>query len=315
MSRIVYVLLSNGGIAGGQKMAIRHVEALNALGFPAVIHLALGSKPPAWLEHRAPLEQGVSVRSDDIVVVPDDSADALRTAHTFHGRVVLLSQNLYITAASGGVETIAGDPQRFSSVICVSQGMAAQLRRLFPGMQVEVVRAFADERIFRPGEKSRPISFVPRKRHMEAAAIRALFRRLHPAHAGDRWTAIDGAAETAVAQAMAASQVFLSLSRLESVGLATLEAMASGCVVAGFTGIGGRAYATPENGFWVDEDDCFAAADALARAVSLVKVGGPALARMREAAQEAARQWSYATFRGELETAWMQLAPELRRPA
>ena len=71
---------------------------------------------------------------------------------------------------------------------------------------------------------------------------------------------------------------------MESVGLTTLEAMASGCVCAGFTGIGGRQYATPDNGFWVDDDDCMAAADALAQAISLVREGGAPLRIQRMAA-------------------------------
>jgi hypothetical protein len=315
MPRIVYVLLSNGGITGGQKMAIRHVETLNALGFEAVIHLGVGSKAPAWLEHRAPIEQGVPVRADDVIVVPDDSRDALDTAATFAASCVVLSQNLYAAASSGGLARVAAAPARFTRWLCVSRGMQAQLRRLFPAAQVEVARAFADDRIFRPGAKQPRVALVPRKRPNEAAVIRALFGRLHPRHADFRWTPVVAAPEADVAAALGSAEVFLSLSRLESVGLATLEAMASGCVVAGFTGIGGCAYATAENGFWADEDDCFAAADALARAVDLAKAGGAPRDAMREAALETARRWSHAVFRQELEAAWMRLAPQARKPA
>ena len=57
------------------------------------------------------------------------------------------------------------------------------------------------------------------------------------------------------AAAMGEAGVFLSLGRLESLGLTPLEAMACGCIVAGFTGIGGQEYASPANGFWAAEDD------------------------------------------------------------
>jgi hypothetical protein len=66
---------------------------------------------------------------------------------------------------------------------------------------------------------------------------------------------------------------------------------AAGRICAGFTGVGGREFARPENGFWVPEDDCIAAADALADAADLVRAGGPALNRRREAGYETARQW------------------------
>jgi glycosyltransferase involved in cell wall biosynthesis len=94
--------------------------------------------------------------------------------------------------------------------------------------------------------------------------------------------------------------------------MTTLEAMAAGALCAGFTGIGGLEYATPENGFWVAEDDCEAAADALAEACAIATSGGPELARRLEAGYETARQWSYAAFLRQLEETWMRLAPDAR---
>jgi glycosyltransferase involved in cell wall biosynthesis len=94
--------------------------------------------------------------------------------------------------------------------------------------------------------------------------------------------------------------------------MTTLEAMASGCLCAGFTGIGGDEYATPDNGFWAPEDDCEAAADALAEAAAVAAEGGAELARRLEAGFETARAWSYAVFLQRLETVWMGIAPEAR---
>lgn len=88
--------------------------------------------------------------------------------------------------------------------------------------------------------------------------------------------------------------------------------MACGCVVAGFTGIGGKEFASPANGFWVDEDDCEAAADALAQAVELVRNGGAPLQRYAEAAQDTVRVWSRETFRMRLEEVWQRIAPNAR---
>jgi glycosyltransferase involved in cell wall biosynthesis len=89
--------------------------------------------------------------------------------------------------------------------------------------------------------------------------------------------------------------------------------MASGCVVAGYTGGGGRDFATPENGFWVAaEDDWEGAADALAEAAEVTATGGPALAQRLEAGRETAHLWSYASFRRALEEVWMRLASEAR---
>jgi hypothetical protein len=312
MSRIVYVLLSNDGITGGQKMILRHVETLVELGFNAVCATDPDSKIPSWFEHRAPVERAARILDDDILVVPDDGVAALPVAAGRPQRSVVLCQSSVFHLAAGGLETMVQHQAGLSTLISVGHGHSAILRRLFPQATVETVRCFADERIFRPGEKQFTGCLVSRKRPVEANAIRLLCRRLHPATAELGWCRVEKATEAQVAGAFAASSVHLSLSRRESVGLTTLEAMASGCVCAGFTGIGGRQYATADNGFWVEEEDCLAAADALAQAISLVRAGGAPLRRYVEAGRETARQWSYAAFREELEAVWSRLAPEAR---
>ena len=51
MARIVYLGFPNGGISGGQKVSLRHVEALRGLGFDAVFWTNAASRLPAWLDH------------------------------------------------------------------------------------------------------------------------------------------------------------------------------------------------------------------------------------------------------------------------
>lgn len=313
MPRIVYILLTNAGVAGGQKVILRHVEALAELGFDAVC--AYEGEAPRWFEHRAPMERCWQMRPDDIVVVPDDGVPALGHLSRRAERAVVLCQSSAPYLAAAGLSVLARHPERFSTLISVGQGHTAVLQRLFPRATIETIRCFADERVFRPGEKQFTGSLVARKRPAEANAIRALSRHLHPSTAELGWHRLEKATEAQVASAFATASVHLSLSRMESVGLTTLEAMASGCVCAGFTGIGGRQYATPDNGFWVDEDDCLAAADALARAISLARAGGAPLRRHVEAGLATAQQWSYAAFRQDLEAAWMRLAPDARLAA
>lgn len=307
--RIVYVHLANPEIAGGQKIVLRHVEALNALGFNAVLQTDPGVPAPAWFEHRAPVEHGANLREDDVVVVPEDGPRALEFAFASPARVVVLCANPYEAV---GLELMAANQHRIFAALALGPRHQALVRRLLPKVPVEVVRAFADERVFRPGVKQPIGAYVPRKRPKEVAAIRRLHGVLWPDQQIG-WVRIERASEAQVADALARASVHLSLSRLESVGMTTLEAMASGCICAGFTGIGGAEYATPQNGFWVPEDDCVAAADALAEAIDLTRAGGPRLEAMREAGYETARAWSYAAFRRELEEVWSRLAPEARR--
>ena len=228
-------------------------------------------------------------------------------------RAVVFSQGGYSLPASGADALDHHPAARFPPVITVGDLTAARIRRLYPQAQVEIIPCFADERVFRPqGHQQLAIAHTPNKRPFETAAIRGLFRRLHQRHADIEWVPLTGADETEVARTFASSALYLSLNRLESVGISTLEAMASGCICAGFLGGGGQQYGTKANGFWVTDDDCEAAADALAKAAGLVASGGPALAEMREAARITAERWSYARFRARLEEVWMRLAPEAR---
>lgn len=135
-------------------------------------------------------------------------------------------------------------------------------------------------------------------------AIRHMFERLHPNAGAWRWELMETYAEHEVAEITGRASVFLSLARMEAVSLTTLEAMASQCLMAGFTGIGAREYASAVNGIWVGEDDCEAAAHALVQAVVMAERGGGAAALMRHAAGATAAQWSHAAFVQALVAFW-----------
>jgi len=314
MSRIVYLAFPNGLATGGQKMILRHVETLRDLGFDAVVWRNAASTMPTAFQHAAPVEVGTAFRDDDILVAPSDAPNAIQAIAGMAQASVIFCQ-AHVTLASMGFGAIDHYPaDRPPTLMAVGHSEAAWLRRAYPRARVEVVPCFADERIFKPGgPRQSQVACNVQKRRDEARLIETIFRRLHPAMAEIPWTRLEGVAETEVARVFAASSLYLALGRFEAVGITALEAMASGCVCAGFTGTGGRDYATAENGFWVAEDDCYAAADALAQACDLVRAGGPALARRLDAGFETARTWSYAAFRTALEDFWMRHGPQARR--
>jgi glycosyltransferase involved in cell wall biosynthesis len=217
MPRLLYFAFPTGRLLGGHKMILRHVEALQTLGFNAVCVMGPKNVLPPWVEHRVPILTQFEFHRDDVIVLPDDAQD-----------------------------------------------------------------------------------------------IRSLFTHRHPTHAELSWRRLEGASERLVAQIFSESSLFLCLSRLESVGMTPLEAMASNCVCAGFLGVGGREFGTSENGFWVPDDDCEAAADALAQAADVVASGGTELHRRIEAGRATAARWSYSAFRETLEAFWMKEAPQAR---
>jgi glycosyltransferase involved in cell wall biosynthesis len=310
LTRIVYLAFAPEALSGGNKMAFRHVEALTALGFDAVVRLAGradGRRPvaPTWFEHTARLEDATAPLGDsDILVLPEDDVAGLRAYAAHPNPKIVFCQNIYFAASEGLGRLTPQEAGAYREFLVCSPGVAATVARFFDYERISVAPGFADERIFAPGPKERIIACIPRKRRMEYEVIRHMFARLRPAGPVWEWQVLDGVSEREVAQAMSRAAVFLSLNRFEGMSLTAVEAMASGCIVAGFTGIGPREYMNSVNGFWAGEDDCEACAEALVRAVALAEEGAGGAALMRHAGQATAHQWSYANFLSALEAFW-----------
>ena len=163
----------------------------------------------------------------------------------------------------------------------------------FPDLPIGIVPVAVDSRLFHfQTQKRLQITLASRKRPLEAAFIQDLFWTCHPEFRSIPWVNLQGTNETQVAAILRDTAVYLALCRFESCPLTILEAMASGCVVAGFTGLGGRQYATDRNGFWADEDDCIEAAERLAQGVRLITEGGPRCSDLLEAGHVTARYYS-----------------------
>src|SRR5262249_10452790 len=145
---------------------------------------------------------------------------------------------------------------------------------------------------------------VPQKRSLEAAIICDLFRAENPACRDITWVQIKDMSEVEVAHVLGESAWFLSLCRLEAVGLLALEALASGWLVAGFTGFGGRDYMTARNGFWAAEDDCVEATELLTRAVRLPAEDSSHHLRMMEEGALTAAHYNRARFQERLVACW-----------
>lgn len=305
MPRIVYICINTQKPTGGHKMIIRHVEALNDMGFEAVIHTGGANPTPDWLSHSAEFRRNEPLRHDDWLVIPDDATPALRHFAPFPNRKIVFLQNHFLAAENGIGVLTEQEAAPYADFMACSRTVAAWIATYFPGVAVAVVPAFADERLFRPhAAKDRLVVSTPRKREFEVRVIRhAFFARYRPATPFE-WGTLVSATEQQVARTFGRAAIFLSLSRFEGLGMTTLEAMACGCLVAGFTGIGGREYATSANGFWVGEDDCDAAAAALAEAAALVDRNDPRVAQMTEAARETAAHWSHQAFLKALEAFW-----------
>jgi hypothetical protein len=269
MPRIVYLSWPAREISGGIKAAFQHVELLNEAGMEAVVASADGDRP-AWFETRAPLVKLDAVAAGDVLVFPENSAQLFQTFAAAGNSKLVFCQNPYL-AHQGLAGRFSYADWGATHIMCPSYTVLQYVRSRFPGLKPGYTPFYVDHSRFVPGaEKTLQIAAVPRKRMVEFGAIADLFRAGYPQFRQIPWVYMHGATEAQVAEAMGRSSVFLSLARLEAHGMTSLEAMACGCVVAGFSGVfGGTDSATARNGFWAQEDDISGCVAQLARAVQL----------------------------------------------
>ena len=310
--RILYLTRDYDKPAGGVRIAHRHVAILCANGFDAML---LVSRTPGtrFFESDLPsfvLDAEFELRPTDTIVIPEPWNDYLvPLTKVAVNKVVFCQNHFYVPYGLNG----ARDYSAFgvSRVFCCSEVIAAYLRRVFR-TEAPVVHNAIDLALFSPRPKKRQIALMPRKMPQEATFIRATFARLYPRWADTPWVAIENVAEAEVARILGESELFLSMARLEGLGLPPLEAMAAGAAVVGFHGDGGREYATAENGFWVRADDWFGCAAALDRALTLAADQPAAFAERLRAGAETAARYTLERMERELVAFWTD---ELARTA
>lgn len=195
--------------------------------------------------------------------------------------------------------------------LAVSDPVAWHMEQVL-GKRPGIIRPFIDTGIFRSlhGKPDGPtrIGFMPRKNKALAEQIRRIFEERNP-KAKVQWVPIHGLDRQGVAEALRSCHVFLVMGFPEGCPLPPLEAMACGCLCAGFTGFGGWDYmrqAEPGgyaphgyelrdvpwggNGWWSADGDVLGAAVGLERAMQAVSQGADVFVPALRAAGAYGRQ-------------------------
>ena len=310
MARIVYLSWPPREISGGIKVSFRHVELLAQAGMEAVVATPEAQRPD-WFETTAPVIAMDAITGDDVLVFPENSAKFLAAFASRGQPKLVFCQNPYLAHHGLGPRISYAD-YGVSHILCASQTVVQFCARRFPGLKLAYTPFFIDETRFPfSASKTLQVAVVPRKRMTEFGAIADLLRARHPDLAVP-WAYLHGVTEQQVAEAMGRSAVFLSLARLEAHSMTALEAMASGCIVAGFTGVyGGADSTTARNGFWAQEDDVFGCAEQLANALRLAKSGGEAYRVMLEEGRRTAHEYRREEGRRLLLAAWEKVLQDL----
>jgi hypothetical protein len=263
---IYYAAPSLARPSGGVRTMYRHVDALNAAGLPAaVVHERRGFRC-TWFDNRTRVEYPPLVLNDDVLVLPEQfSAESLARIAPGVPKVVL-NQGVYRTFAAKGPRgpSPSVDGSDVVAAVVVSQDSERYLHYAFPDLPVHLVRHCIDGRVFFPDftAQDRRIAVMPYKRPQEFAQVCELLRRRRVL---DDWEVVilHGLPEAAVAHELRRAPLFLNLPGAEGFGLPAAEAVASGCFVIGFHGLGGREYLRPPHATIVDDGDVVGVATAV----------------------------------------------------
>ncbi|HSH89864.1 MAG TPA: glycosyltransferase [Ramlibacter sp.] len=313
MPRIVYLSWPATEISGGIKAAFQHVELLVEAGQDALL-ASVNGEGPGWFETSARIVKLDQVTPSDVLVFPENNPQLFQAFATWRNPKVVFCQNPFL-ACQGLAGAASYADFGVSHIMCPSHTVMHFCRRRFPGMKLGYTPFYVDHsRFVYTEEKTLQIATIPRKRPMEFSAINDLFRANYPQFRHLKWLYLHQAKEAKIAEVMAQSAVFLSLARLEAHPMTTLEAMASGCVVAGFSGVaGGTDSATARNGFWAPEDDVVACVDQLARAVQLAVDRDAAWRETIDAGRRTAYEYRREESARLLMAFWSRTLLELRR--
>ncbi len=306
--RITFLCPPVGKLNGGIKYIFRMAEALRRDGFDAVVCEQQKARP-AWFASDAPLigYDALQPRNGEIIVLPEDQPELLKTLTQWPQRKVVYCQN-HFYAAIGALGSKSYADFGVTDILCGSATILRYCADRHRGLAMHLVPCGIDGKLFAPAPARKPqIACVPRKRVIEAIYLQDMFRHQYPQWGAINWLELNHLTETALAAALGESAVFLALSRLDGFGLTPLEAMSAGCVVAGFTGIGGQEYATKENGVWAAEDDFPACLTALDQALQLWQTAGPSLQAYQAAARATALRYSPEAFAAATRSAWTSI--------
>lgn len=291
MPRIVYVSWPPREISGGIKACFQHVELLKEAGLDAAVATE-GASRGDWFESKAPVIALEGIAANDVLVLPENHSGFLQMFAASRQTKLVFCQNPH-QAHRGLAGRASYADYGVNAVMCASHTLIRFCARRFPGLELGYTPYHLEDSWFPANPaKSLQVAVIPRKRVLEFGAIADMLGAFHPDLREVPWLLIQQAKEHQVAEAMARSAVFLSLAKLEAHSMTQLEAMASGCIVAGFTGVyGGNDSATAANGFWAEEDDLYGCVDQLARAIRLARAGGEPYRVMLEASRRTAAQF------------------------
>lgn len=296
MSRIFYYCGAKAIATGGIKIIYRHVEILNDLGFDAYVMHPRADFRYDWFDHSPPvvsvLEAGLGGR--DFLVLPEDGGPRL-CAMARGIKKVMFNQNAYYSFR--GFEDLGAplppylDPEYVATLV-VSDDNLRYLCYAFPGLKCHRIHLSLDFKKFDwvpPEGKSNQIAFMTRKNSADLIQVLQILRSRNTL---GHWTLtpIEDQDEAGVARILGEARIFLAFGHPEGLSLSNLEAIARGCRVIGYSGLGGREFFADGRCLEVPVGDVIAFTEAIEAEMARFDQGCPQLISDLEAASSYVRR-------------------------
>jgi hypothetical protein len=240
---------------GGVKQMHRFAEALTACGREATLIQEHAAFHPGWFSSDV---QTIGLKQwrkrkdlnsqGDCVVLPETFLNAFERYAPGLPKLIFNQNGAYTFGSGQKGARPPGDILRLYHhpellhVLCVSQH---DERLLAKGLGLGSARVSRlvnpiEGDVFRPlGGKRRQVAFMPRKNAQDAQVVAALLQA-QPWWPGWTLVPIHQMPQAEVARTLQRSVAFLAFGHPEGFGLPLAEALACGCALVGYSGLGGR---------------------------------------------------------------------------
>lgn len=314
--KLYFICTENKEPIGGIKQLYRQVDILNKNGFNAfIVHRKKGFRHK-WFQNNTKIIYNLAIfnkideifkkkvkplkiiknyirtKKDDpiddngILIIPEIFGPYISSINN-NIQKVIFNQNCYYTFNNCSLDESKNNPiyldEKFLASIVVSEDSKKYLEYSFPKSITHRIHLGINTNKFfyNKASKKKQIAFMPRKLEDDIIQIINILKIKNNLGNWD-FVAIHNKTEDEVATILNESSIFLSLNHREGFGLPPAEAMASGCIVIGYAGQGGKEYFSPNFSFKIDEGNIIQFVEKIEEVVVMFNNNNTNLLEMQE---------------------------------
>jgi len=257
--------------SGGMQNAYNHVRAMNRNGFKAVVVHQKEGFCPEWLKDYYETNEDGTIKDvpmvyldsgnmpismEDTFFIPEGFPQVMENLQKQNApckRIVFCQNWYYVLNALKPGEF--WDSYGISDCMSITQSQTDYLKMIMPFLNIKTVVGQIDHSTYHKPvlktDKQLEVAFIPsRDGGVKAHNIIKTFYAMFPHFRFVPFKEIKGLARDDYAKTLTDAAFYVHFDEFSSWGTAPIEAFLSGCLVAGWDGVGGREYMTVDN-MWI----------------------------------------------------------------